>query len=171
MAARERGRLFQASRRFASKPAPGLWLWCLLLLSCAGVALAPPPKGVTQQQDQEIRGILRMYAQPEEDDEESGILQLCQQLLAVFAAIGWLRNALLPNDAVGVDITNRNGLGVVVSDVYALLGEVKFKGWDDKKCEEAICIEEEPGKTDILERNAQIVRDLSLFALFGAENS
>ena len=122
-----------------------------LLLTVSGA-----PEGVPPEQDAEIHTLLAEY----EDcpSNSMGILQLARKLMAIFGILGWVRKQRLPNDVVGVDISNRRGMGVVTEGVYALGGDIKAVGWDDIECAGALCIEEEAGSNEILEFNEQIAR-------------
>ena len=127
-----------------------------LVLGCVPPADAAPPPGITPEQDGEIKRILRIFA---DGAEEQGLLGLCRQLLAIFAAVGWLRKRFLPCDAVGVHPVNRDGLGVIAQDCYDLGGDILDAAWDDQECASAICIEAKSDNPHILSFTRKAVRE------------
>ena len=131
---------------------PMAWAW--IAIATFGRVAEALPYGVDQAQDDEIRRLCVLH----DDASGPGILQLARQLIEIFAAIGWIRRVMLTNESVGVDITNRDGLGVIIDNVYSLTSGIKRTAWDDEQVKKAACIEEIPGRTDILDFNKALVR-------------
>ena len=90
--------------------------------------MANAPAGVPLPLHEEITTILRTY--DEAASENSPVLKMCQRLLTIFEKVGWTSRQQLPTDQVAVDLSNRNGMGVHVENVYDLGADIKDVGWD-----------------------------------------
>ena len=114
-----------------------------------------PPEGVSPQQHAEISALLAEFMA---GCVYRGIVSLAARLLQIFADLNWLRVEQIPIDSIGTDPKNRNGLGVVVQDVYDLGADIFRAGWSDKECLQALCVEEAPLKTDVVDFSSEVVR-------------
>ena len=71
------------------------------------------------------------------------------------------RATLLPRQ-IGVDPSNRDGYGVNAEDVHALRHDIACMGFSWKEVDKAICIEEQPGQTQIEQFNMKMTESSEL---------
>ena len=74
-------------------------------------------------------------------------------LCAAFASAG---NIVFVGTKVGSDLSNRQGLGVNVNEVYGLGSDLHKIGWNDG-VPDPCCITDKPGSTDLIDFNKRLV--------------
>ena len=86
-----------------------------------------------------------------------GIVGAIDKVMAELEATGMAWPARIRPCQVGVDPSNRDGVGVNTEDVHSLGASILAMGWSDKQTSDAVCIQEEPGKTRIADFDKSLV--------------
>lgn len=95
-------------------------------------------------------------------DKDEKIVQVADQLEALFLKMGLLYRMQIAPRQVGWDILNRHGEGGSPNAVFTLMERIAATGWSWDKCSHATCIEAVPGDDTLYEFNEKVCRDTGL---------
>ena len=85
-----------------------------------------------------------------------GLVAIVEQILDELQGMGLAWESRIRPSQVGVDPSNRDGVGVNAADVHSLGADILAMGFSWKQVASAVCIEEAPGATDICDFNKML---------------
>ena len=94
-----------------------------------------------------------------QDDSEKaglGLVACVDKVLEELQATGMAWKQRIRPCQVGVDPSNRDGVGVNVEDVHALGSDILYLGWSWSQVASAVCVEEAPGSHAIANFNKDL---------------
>ena len=95
------------------------------------------------------------------DDSENagfGLVAAVDKVLEELQGAGLAWKQRIRPCQVGVDPSNRDGVGVNVEDVHALGADILYWGWSWSQVASAVCVEEAPGSHAIADFNKDLAR-------------